>query len=1364
MPVGPSTPRERDKRPRSISPSDRALASSDYRRHHADGSIGRDEGVRQREREEEELDELADHDPLRTDGDAGPSAAVTSASPRIHRSGAATPPTSGLSRIKSAARARVLPPPPPQPSRRDSTSAASPNRYQQSQPMSASASSPTSYRTEPQDGSWRFSMDYGRDVPGQPCSSKVLLPQLPIWGSDDRTPQPVARESSAQSARYPRPLSSRPERLGQQLSPLDSLRMHERSVNRGGPSRPGQVDGWTSEGSSYPLLRTISTDGGYPGHSRSESGPAAVDGIPAKQSYRHPHASSAGYPPTSYTPSDHYHPYAGASAKAQPRDRRYSAQRSHSSGSGLGDDDLTDVSSASSPVSTQAMFPPNSSRSASSLSLASQRHTSSGRMLPPLSSITSSLQGYPISPSTFSPTSHSSTLATSINNSTKKRTWEELAGRERHDVFRGTLERFMIRRTEAEAAALSGSPSAPTLTMEQRLRYAREEASDDFFVTVSCTHSGVAQKSYGHEKRFLCPPPIVRLRGPGHSTPPMLAASARHVHLRMNILPIADSASLASSMTASGLHAGGGVVVSEDIVLDRSLNAKFGHLHVGASTKSAKTFQLQLQLFEPVNTQQEQQQGSHSYSAGISPHPAKSPRLYNPSESFQMTASSTSPSYASSASSSGHYHANHADTLGGRPLSRYSVSESTLPMQQDVVLDCTSDPITVISKPSKKTTRAKTSSTQITPQLAICLFNRVNSQNVRTRYMAVDQGKLSARNDSWTTFYMRPVGKARGGHETFGDAVAGEGVAVTYGSVVVLEVPGIGVVSDEMVVCKVEKGKIIVPAIAGRASSSPSPLAPGQEGGAAEGGPISQMQKVAFMKYEPAKASSKTTLAPPPSHSRDEQRSASPSARLFLCSAPADPWWRPMGASEGDFTPSARPQLSSASSSLSTSTATSESTPNVSAPPGGQSSNATSLPSLGSEETEMSSPSSAVPSSSRFLPPKSLPQTRSPSIEADSAHSRQPALPSSPSLATGAPQLRRKEEIASSGPSFNAVIKSPTPLEPPAPPASGQSVPSLGAAITGPQSTSASASRASFNVSESLAPTPLTFLPAGKERGTWSPSSAANKAGAAGASGGSGDEVSTEGSKEEDVADDAFCWSIVGAASFEYSFCRVESSHQDASDANDGSIGGASTSASRADHPYHSVAPSIRTATSAQSGTLRTISTRPFYFPETHALHLHDKEALWHGMAIWLGSLGPLQSEMVASPFAGQYQSPRRDAPVLSVRLPPMPDLLRYGASLAERSGTQQDRVSASLHASVSGTGPQSVSSEEKKTAASSSSSSSAPPPPASLPVLLVGEANGLICKTPWALQLVRTTHATNTRPTVTLGRDAWTVRVVAEV
>ncbi|PWN27556.1 hypothetical protein BDZ90DRAFT_279886 [Jaminaea rosea] len=517
-------------------------------------------------------------------------------------------------------------------------------------------------------------------------------------------------------------------------------------------------------------------------------------------------ASTSGVPPLEHHHHHHHHHHhayrtPGPHSYSPPAsDRRLSAQwaRGQSEVRSMDDAFAFGYYAATGPGHAgRPALPPSSATSWSSSS-------GTGTSLPPLSSITSSLP----SPATPTAPNNSAKRARGWGeeeqhalrrggwgeeeahrrsggwdmDGAQKRVWEDLSVGERQEAVQRVLQRFMRR-----LAAKMGDQGSVV---------------DDFFVTVTCSHSGVAQKSYGHEKRFLCPPPIVRVRGPGYTTPSATPSIARQ--LRMTILPGAGGEQNAHELA-----------VSEDVILDRTLQAKFGHLHVGGSTSAAKTFRLR---FDMIATDRG---GQHAW---------KSPRL--------------SGSYAG------------AD--------RYPW------------LTCESEPIAVISKPSKKTTKAKTSSSQITPDLAICLFNRVNSQNVRTKYMAVDDGQLSARNDSWTTFHMRPVVTASSASSASSTSINDPSAAlhatdaVTYGSIVVLEAPGRGAVSDPMVVCKVDKGKIIVPAAFGgtahaQASSSDSSF----------DGPISQMQKVAFMRYDPSSATS---------------RHATPSRR-FLCSSPPEPWW-----------------------------------------------------------------------------------------------------------------------------------------------------------------------------------------------------------------------------------------------------------------------------------------------------------------------------------------------------------------------------------------------------------------------------------------------------------------------------------------
>ena len=168
---------------------------------------------------------------------------------------------------------------------------------------------------------------------------------------------------------------------------------------------------------------------------------------------------------------------------------------------------------------------------------------------------------------------------------------------------------------------------------------------------IRCLHASVAQKSYGSEKRFLCPPPIVHVQGTLRHTPstPMLLMQVQGED--------GDSFS-GEQMTP----------------LDETGHARFTELHV-TGTGKAKSFRLQLHLLSPRD-------GSA---------PTKRIRVGTGSDA----AISRSASWASFDSA----------------------------------------PIGIISKPSKRIAKARNVSAHITKDTCVSLFNRINSQTYRTKYL-----------------------------------------------------------------------------------------------------------------------------------------------------------------------------------------------------------------------------------------------------------------------------------------------------------------------------------------------------------------------------------------------------------------------------------------------------------------------------------------------------------------------------------------------------------------------------------------------------------------------------------------------------
>ncbi|KAG0326406.1 hypothetical protein BG004_002983 [Podila humilis] len=350
-------------------------------------------------------------------------------------------------------------------------------------------------------------------------------------------------------------------------------------------------------------------------------------------------------------------------------------------------------------------------------------------------------------------------LSPSCNNESHKRKWSGAMDRDEGD--RNAKVRLSIQDHVAAQALESFSMTSVASGLSDSTVFAHSKAKPKpasttrpQMTTITCYHASVAQKSYGLEKRFLCPPPTVHIDAPFDES---YSGLSNRPQVAMSVLCEAGENSL-----------------GQRSILEDDRSCAFRFLYVSGTAK-AKSFQLKLEIYGR----------------------ACLPNGFLTSEDPSATAEAPEP---------------------------FATFESS--------------PVAIISKPSKKTAKARNVSSCILAGSLVSLFNRINSQTVRTKYMSVQDDVVCAKSATWSAFTISivsngpssPVSARAGSQKSHHRQQAQQSNAtpITYGAEIILTESITGIQSERLIVCKVENGRILDGAV----------------------GPICQMQKVALKSLE----------------------------------------------------------------------------------------------------------------------------------------------------------------------------------------------------------------------------------------------------------------------------------------------------------------------------------------------------------------------------------------------------------------------------------------------------------------------------------------------------------------------------------
>lgn len=337
---------------------------------------------------------------------------------------------------------------------------------------------------------------------------------------------------------------------------------------------------------------------------------------------------------------------------------------------------------------------------------------------------------------------------------------------------------------------------SPLLAHLPPIQHLNQTAMREYLANPACFeyaiwifHAKVAQKSYGNEKRFFCPPPCLYLLGDGWRT--------KSKALERIFRQFKDQKSQQLHNT-QGKHKRNSASENDQFPLNGDVSFElFSELNATIGINPAETGGEKLTL----------QQTAHQldFSNGKDYCAAKA-------------------LYISDSDKRKYFHLQ----------ARFTYAEGAIDMGNFI-----SQKIKVISKPSKKKQSMKSSDCKylcVSNGSKIALFNRLRSQTVSTRYLHVENGSFHASSTKWGAFHINavdsqfsPIGSELAGHQQF--QRQNPTTIITYGSIIQLVDSQSDIALPRLRIRKVDKQMVL--------------LDP-----AGQGEPVSQLHKCAFQMVD----------------------------------------------------------------------------------------------------------------------------------------------------------------------------------------------------------------------------------------------------------------------------------------------------------------------------------------------------------------------------------------------------------------------------------------------------------------------------------------------------------------------------------